>query len=373
MRRSLENIFRLGVKELYSLRYDVVLMAFIVWAFSLSIYTAATGMNYELNNAAIALVDEDRSVASQRIAQAFLPPYFAPAELIEFSEIDTSFNNGDYTFVLVIPDGFERDLLSGLRPQIQVNIDATAMTQAGIGDGYIQNIVQREIAAFLDIQPEQIRPEATLTARFVFNQNVNSQWFTGVMQILNSITILSFILAGAALIREREHGTIEHLLVMPVTPFEIMMAKFWANGLVIIVATVFSLTFVVEGLLETPIAGSRLLFCAAVALYLFFISALGIFVATLVRTMPQFGLLFMVVVLPMMLLSGSVTPAESQPELMQTFMKLVPSTHFVAMSQAILYRGAGIEAVWDEFLAVGAVGLAFFAVAAIRFRASIAS
>jgi len=370
--RRLENIYRLGVKELFSLRRDAVLLALVVWAFSFSIYTAATGISHDLRNGSIAIVDEDQSQLSARIRQAFLPPYFKDPTLISFQEIDPAMDSGRYTFVLVIPHNFEADVLAERKPAIQVNIDATAMMQAGIGDGYISSILRQEISRFVDPGGTDSDSVVELKARYAFNPNLTSSWFTSVMEIINNVTMLSIVLTGAALIREREHGTIEHLLVMPLTPFEIMMAKVWANGFVILVAVSLSLWLVVETLLQVPVAGSRPLFIAGAALYLFFATALGIFLATIARSMPQFGLLFMMVALPMNLLSGGQTPVESQPQLLQIIMQAVPSTHFVSFAQAILYRGAGIDIVWPQFALVTAIGGVFFAFAVARFRKSIA-
>lgn len=371
--RRLENIYRLGIKELFSLRHDAVLLALIVWAFTFSIYTAATGMSHDLHNASIAIVDEDHSQLSTRIREAFLPPYFREPKMISFKDIDPGMDSGLYTFVLVIPDKFEADVLAGRHPAIQVDIDATAMMQAGIGDSYISNILSQEITRFVDAGNSEDAYPVKIQTRYAFNPNITSSWFTSVMEIINNVTMLSIVLTGAALIREREHGTIEHLLVMPLTPFEIMMAKVWANGLVILVAAGLSLWLVVETLLRVPVAGSVPLFLAGTALYLFFATALGIFLATLARSMPQFGLIFMLVILPMELLSGGNTPIESQPEALQIIMQAVPSTHFVSFAQAILYRGAGIDIVWPQFALVAGIGGLFFAFAAVRFRKSIAA
>jgi ABC-2 type transport system permease protein len=368
---SVENIYHLGVKELFSLRRDAVLMALVLWAFTFSIYTAATGLSHDLNNASLAIVDEDRSQLSRRIRAAFLPPYFAEPAIISFGEIDAGMDFGRYTFVLVIPPRFEADVLAGRQPAVQLDIDATAMGQAGIGDGYISNIVTREVADFLreDIEAERA---VRLTARYAFNPNIETSWFTSIMEMINHITMLAIVLTGAAIIREREHGTIEHLLVMPLTPFEIMMAKVWANGLVILVATALSLLVVIEAVLQVQVVGSRLLFLSATALYLFFGTALGIFLATLSRSMPQFGLLFMLVMLPMNMLSGGEMPTEGQPEWLQAAMVAVPSRHFVEIAQSILFRGAGFDVVWPQFMLIGAIGALFFAFAALRFRVSIA-
>ena len=201
---------------------------------------------------------------------------------------------------------------------------------------------------------------------------LKSSWFLAVMQIINNITLMAILLTGAALIREREHGTIEHLLVMPLRPSEIMLAKVWANGLVIIIAATLSLWLVVHTVLGVPIAGSIPLFVLGTAIYLFSVTALGIFLATLARSMPQFGLLALPVFITMNLLSGGLTPLESMPKLLQVIMQFSPATHFVSLAQAILYRGAGLAVVWPEFVVVAAIGAVFFIAALLRFRKTVA-
>src|SRR5690606_16931887 len=176
-------------------------------------------------------------------------------------------------------------------------------------------------------------------------------------------TMLSIILTGAALIREREHGTIEHLLVMPVTPAQIMISKVWSMGLVVLVASGLSLILVVQGVLRVPIEGSIALFLAGAALHLFATTSMGIFMATLARTMPQFGLLLILTLLPLQMLSGGTTPRESMPPFVQDIMLAAPTTHFVSLGQAILYRGAGFNSVWPQFLGLLVIGLIFFIIA----------
>ena len=188
------------------------------------------------------------------------------------------------------------------------------------------------------------------------------------MAIIGNINMLALVLAGAAIIREREHGTMDHLLAMPLTPLEIASAKVWANGLVIAIAVGFSLWIVVRILLGIAIVGSIPLFMAGVALYLFFATAIGIFLGTVARSMPQLGLLFLLVALPMNILSGGNTPIDSMPVWLQAIMRLSPSTHFVSLAQAILFRDAGIDLVWPEFLAVALVGSIFFVLSIVRFR-----
>ncbi len=365
---SAANIFWLGLKELRSFFKDFVLLTLAVYAFSLAVMMQARSNSQELYNASIAVVDEDHSVLSRRIAHAFLPPLFQRAKYIDERDVTPLMNRGAFTFVIDIPPHFERDVLAGRSPDLQIDVDATAMVQAGLGSGYAQQIVNREIGDFLSRAEGTPPPQVNLVTRVAFNPNVTTAWFTSVMAVIGNITMLAIILAGAAVVREREHGTMDHLLVMPLTPFEIAMSKVWANGLVIAVATALSLYLVVRGLLHVPIAGSIPLFIGGVAIYLFFATAVGVYLGTVARSMPQLGLLFMLVFLPMNLLSGANTPLESMPPWLASTMRLSPSTHFVSFAQAILYRGAGLDVVWREFLTTAGIGALFFTLAIRRFR-----
>jgi ABC-2 type transport system permease protein len=371
MNIRLANIFRLGIKELRSLRADPVLIALILYTFTYAVYSVTKDVSFEVLDASVAIVDEDHSELSRRLAAAIMEPYFRPPVLIGPDDVEPAMNNDRYVFVIDIPPRFEEDVLAGRRPSIQINVDATAMTLAGNGAVYLQNILTQEVLVFQRGREGAAAMPINLVMRARFNPNGDSEWFMSVMQVVNNITILSIILSGAALIREREHGTIEHLLVMPVTSFEIMLAKIWANGLVIAVAAILSLWFVVRWFLGVPIAGSIALFVAGTLLYQFSVTALGILLATFASSMPQFGLLAIPVIVIMDLLSGSTTPMESMPSWLQTVMQIAPSTHFIRFSQAVLYRGAGFDIVWTDLLVLSAIGLAFFLVSLARFRRAI--
>jgi len=372
MRRTIANIFWLGTKELRAFSHDVVLVALVIWAFSFSIVNVSRSGVEDLHNASIGIIDEDRSALSRHIADAFLPPYFNPPQWIGEHDVDNLMNDGKLTFAIDIPPNFQRDLLGGRQPAIQVDIDATAMMQAGIGAGYIQEIISTEISRTLAHTDAPPVAPVDLAVRIAFNPNLTAGWFTGVMEIVNNVTMLAIILSGAAIIREREHGTLDHLLVMPLTPFEIAMSKIWANALVISIAVAIALTVVVRWLLGIPIQGSIPLFLAGVAIYLFFATAIGLFLGTIARSMPQFGLLYMLVAIPLMILSGSHTPQESMPAFLRTVLQASPTTHFVAFAQAILCRGAGLSVVWPQFLAIALIGGIFLILALFRFRHSTA-
>ncbi|MDM0122736.1 ABC transporter permease [Variovorax arabinosiphilus] len=372
MKRHLANIYRLGVKELWSLLRDPVMLILIAYTFTIAVYTSAAAMPETLNKAAIAVVDEDASPLSARIVSAFYPPLFMTPQLITQNEMDAGMDAGRYTFVLVIPAGLQRDVLGGRTAELQLNVDATRMSQAFTGSGYVQQVVQGELGEFVQRYRGSTQLPVDLALRARFNPGLEQAWFGALMEIINNVTMVSIILAGAAIIREREHGTIEHLLVMPVTPAEIMLAKIWSMGAVVLVAVALSLQFVVRGLLHVPVDGSVPLFLAGAALCLFATTSMGIYLATLARSMPQFGLLMVLTMMPLQMLSGGMTPRESMPEVVQTVMLLAPTTHFVELGQAILYRGAGIDVVWKPFVWLLVIGSALFTLSLQRFRKTIA-
>lgn len=373
MQDRISNVLWLGLKELRSIRADPMLLALIVYCFTYAIYAVATGARLEVDNVSVGIVDEDRSVLSRRIADAILPPSFRPAVEIGAGRIDESMDSNRFVFVIEIPPRFEADVLSGRRPSLQINIDATAMAQAGIGAIDLQQIIGHEVLAYTLKTDQPVVTPIQMVMRSKFNPNLESQWFTSVMQLISNITILSVILTGAALIREREHGTLEHLLVMPVTPGDIMLAKIGANGLVVLAAALLSLKGVVGLLLGVPVAGSMLVFLAGALIYMFAVTSLGILIATFTTSMPQFGLVAMPVLLVMILLSGSMTPMDTMPLWLQDAMQVSPSTQFVRFAQAVLYRGAGIELVWPQLAAMVAISAVSYGLSLLRFRSSVST
>lgn len=372
MGRWLCNVYRLGLKEFSSLASDKVLFAFIIYSFSLNIYSEATGIRTDVNNAAIAIVDSDRSALSARIRDGLLKPYFRRPDLIDRSAIDREMDRGTYAFVLDIPPDFEADVLRERVPTLQLNIDATAMTQAGVGGSYVESIVRQETRNYFQSRGVEAQlPVVVVTSAF-FNPNLEGIWFQAVLSVLESLAILTIFLVGAAVIRERERGTIEHLLVMPIRASEIAAAKIWANGLVILVAATLGLVIVVQYVLEVPIQGSIALFIRGTAVYLFALASLGILLATIANTMPQFTLLAIPVFLILNMLSGAFSPLESMPEPLQVAIQVSPSVHFVNFAQSVLYRAAGIDVVWRHIAVLIVLGAIFLTIALARFRTMLA-
>lgn len=372
--RPFRNIFRLGVKELISLFRDPVLIILIVYCFTFAVYAPAKSAVLEVKNASVAVVDEDDSPASRQVIDALLPPLFLPPVRLPFGAINRVLEESEDTFVIDIPPKFQHDLIKGAMPSIEIIADATAMNQAGRGPGYIEKIINSTVEPYQQGgRQTKYRELVRFNSRARFNPNMKQGWFDAINQIINNISVLAIFLTGAAVLRERERGTIEHLLVMPLRPYELMFAKIWANGLVVIVAAMGSLFFVAKGALGVPVAGSTWLFVGGLVVYLFSVTALGIMLATIVRSMPQFGLLAFPVFIIMNLLSGGQTPLESMPIMLQRVMQFVPSTHFVSFSQAVLFRNAAPSMVWPDLTKMLVIGSAYTLFTLSRFRKMLAA
>ena len=372
-RDHLANIFRLVIKELRSIRADPTMLILVVYAFSISVNTVATGAVTEATNLSVGIVDEDNSTLSRQLAEALVPPTFQRPVHIQATDIDREMDHGNLLFVVEIPPNFEADIRAGRKTSLQINVDATAAAQAGNGASYLKTSISNEVQSFIAGQEGARTFPINLVVRARLNPNLKTAWFSAMTQVINQITLLTVILTGAALIREREQGTVEHLLVMPVVPTEIMLAKMCANGLVILVAALLSLRFVVHSWIGAPINGSY----AAVPRRSSDLRPRGCgsrhsCSARCPRRWASSDCSRCQFMMVTQLLSGSSTPMESMPVWLQYLMQTIsPTPHFVAFAQAVLFRGADITLVWRPLVAMLIIGSGYFVVARSRFRSVI--
>jgi ABC-2 type transport system permease protein len=370
---TLKNIWYLSLKEFKSVLSDCVLMGLIIVMFSVATYSVAKGMAVEVRNGSVAVVNEDQSALSWRIIDALKAPYFKKPVLINLDEINGLMDRGEYTFVLVIPKDYEKNLLQQRAPELQLLVDATSVSQAGLGASFIQQVVTIETASYF----QQNNPLAELpmhvVSKVLFNPNADHTWFAGPMQIVSNAALLAMLLVGAAIIREKERGTIEHLLVMPVRAFEIALSKVISNAIVIAIASIVSLYIVVHFWLGVPLTGSVPLFILALMLFLFAVGSLGILLGTFAPTMPQFGLLVIPVYMVLRLLSGGESPREGMPDWVQILTQFSPQTQFVQTTQNILNRQAGLDIVWPNLVYMSIMAILFFIFALSRFKNMLAN
>ena len=365
----IKHTYTLGKKELKSFLNDKVFVVFVVWAFTLNIIVAANAGNLDVKNAAVAIVNEDHSVLSRNIEKGLRAPYFQPPIEITFKDIDESLDKGKYSFVIVIPEHFQADLVAGKPTEIQLNIDATAVSQAYVGSNYIKQIINNEITNYLETNlASKDRSLFEQIVRVKYNPNMKSEWFMSIAQIIMMATMLSMMLPAVALVRERESGTIEHLLVMPITPQEIMLSKIWSNSLIILFFTILSMFLIVKGYYGVRIEGSLFLFFVGFVIFQFSITSLGIVLSTFAANTAQLTLYTIAVMMPMVFLSGAYTPMESMAPILQDIMFLSPLKHCMDFSFAVVFRAGNFFEVWQPMLFMAIYGIILFILSSIRFN-----
>lgn len=369
MWQSIKNIGTLTVKEWRSVLGDPVMLVLLVVVFTVMIYNAANSGGAELRHANVGVVDWDQSALSRQLVAALPEPYFAPPIPIQYDEIDEWMDKGKVVFVLSFPPHFERDVLAGRTPEIQLLADATSITQAGIGQGYITQIFQDEMLSFLGQHDvfQQIMPTKTVV-HLAFNPNSNNQWFLGAMQVTTMMTLLGLVLVGAAVIRERERGTMAHLLVMPVSSTQIVLAKILANSIVVCVAATLSIKFVVMDVLGAQLLGSLGLFFVGSLVFMFSLASLAVMLATVAPTMPQYSLLMVPLYVVTLMFSGANSPRSNMPQFAQSVSEYWTTTQFAIFSQNVLFRGAGWAMVWEQIMWMALGSVLFLGMALLRFK-----
>lgn len=358
-RHYLSDAASMMTKEWRVLVREPVMIGLLVFEFVFAVLLAGSTHGTGVNNASVGIVDHDHSALTERITAVLRRPYFLPAKPVNALDVDAAMDEGRVTFILQFPPHFAADLVAGRRTTAELLVDATAMTQAFNGAGYIQNFVNDEIADYLMPRQTETRVGPDANFRIRFNPNMEDWKFTGVMELSQAITLIGIVLTGAAVLRERERGTLEHLLVLPVRSSAILLAKILANVAVILLCVALSLTLVVQYTLGIPVAGSVPLYLLGAGLYMFSVTAIGVFLSLAVRSTQEFGLLCLVTAMPMMILSGIMTPIESMPWFIRAVMFVLPSPHFVGFAADVVFRGADLSIVWPALLKLFLIGFVF--------------
>lgn len=371
----LARLLALLRKEYRQFFRDRSLIYIVLYVFTLEIYLAGNGFNIEVRNFPTAILDRDRTQWSLQLAEKFRLPYFrVTAELTDEADLVDLLNRGAVSLVVVIPHGFAKSLLKHHQAAIQVITDGTLSNTSLLALGYADQIAQgfaQELGLRLGwIHPRQEsrQPVVELKPRVLYNPNQKGQWFAGLIELFSVITLVSLLLPAAAMVREKESGTIEQLLVTPVRPVEIMAAKIISMASIVLAASLASLFLIIFPIFDLPWRGSLPLFFAATGLYVFCATGVGMFIATLCRNLPQTILLVIMIIAPILFLSGSWTPIEAMPPLLGYVTYLSPLKHYLAIAYNILLKGAGVASLWQDFLYLNIIGYSLFGLCAWQFR-----
>jgi len=368
------RIATLTGKELLQLARDTMLVLVVLYLFTLDIMMAG-GVKMDLNKANVVVHDMDHSLASRELIYRFQQPYFQlKGEILDQKEGIRMLDQGKVLMVLDIPPRFQQNFLQGTPTEVQVQVDTGNTILGLLGASYSGQIIgQYAFEAALrhmGLTGEKLNsiPMVIDRHRVWYNPNQKDSWFMAISELLTVITVLAMMLPAAAAVREKERGTIEQLLVSPLSPTQIMLSKVIAMVLVILLGTTLSLAFVIKGIFHLPVKGSLSLFFAVTALYTFVMSGIGLFISTISRNLAQAIMMMIMIMMPIILLSGAWTPPEAMPAGIRQAMYFSPLYYYIEISYGILLKGAGIGILWESFLGLSLLGGLIFAFGVWRFR-----
>lgn len=363
------------VKELKQLGRDRVLLAFIVYAFTADIFLAASGVSLSLNHAATLVQDQDHSPQSRELLSRFQPPYFRMDGAVgQDAAALAALDQGRAMLVLSVPPQFGKQLATGHPTSIAMQVDTTNSVLGFLATSHAQQIVSQfglESAMQrlgMGADAAHSLPNVQNDIRVWYNPNQEDSWFMGVAEMLNIATVFAVLLPAAAMVREKERGTVEQLIVSPLSPFGILFPKVVSMTGVILCGVALSLFLILIPLFAIPVKGSLLLFFALSGLYVFTTAGLGLFAATIARNLAQAGMLSILILAPMLFLSGAWTPPEAMPVWLRGLMYVSPLHYYLDIAFGILLKGQGLADLQPAILGMSAIGVLVFASGLLLFR-----
>ena len=362
-------------KEMLQLFRDVPIVAFLVYSFTLAIYITGNGIRSQLHDASLLVHDGDHSVSSRELIHRFQAPFFRlSGEVLDSREALQQLDQGTAIALLEIPARFHEQLVTGEPTAVQLLVDTTNSPNGLSVASYAARIVaqfrQESVLNRVESADESSQDVPLIMSdhRVWYNQDQNEAWFECISHLLRQITIFALLLPAAALVREKERGTVEQLLVSPLTPFQIMISKMLAMTAVILCATAVGLFGVMQPVFGVPIRGSIWLFFSLTALFVVTMACMGLAAATLARNQGQVGMMTLLVAAPMLMLSGITAPIEAMPTWVRSLMALSPLRYYIEIANGILLKGVGLNILWDSVLTMAALGVMLFGFSLWRFR-----
>ncbi len=366
------RIFTLLGKEFAQLLQDKALLGIILYGFTIAIYTAASVFIFEPREASVIILDHSRSEPSRELVHKLQEPHFEIRDFVSSeADIERYLMEERAALALVIPPDFQERLPRG-DAQVELVLDGTMSVTATMAAQFISSIVH-DYGVQLRRRHgiDAAGPSLTVHPRPLFNPDLKHEWFGGLIEFLFMMTIFGMLLTAAALVREKEHGTLEQLAVSPASSFEILVAKLMMAVIVCLIFSTLSLFGIIQTLFGFPINQQVFLFYGATALFLFTMSGLGVAIAAVTENISQATLALILLLTPMLFLSGVVMPVENLPGFMYWGSYIFPLRYYLEISFATLVRGAGFFVVAPQLLLMTVLGLFFFAFSVYYFHRTV--
>lgn len=361
-------------KEFLQFFRNAPLIAIVLYCFTLDISSAGS-VSMDLHNYPLAVYDLDGSRQSEELIGKFREPYFRVAHVIrEEAEIRDLISSGRISVVLVFPRGFGRKIGSSETAEVQAILDGSLSNASQLALGYLSQIIDAHNRHILfttwklSDAMERSVPLIRLEQRFLFNPNLIDRWNFSLQELFIDVTLIGLLLIATAMVNEKQFGTIEQLMVTPLTTTEIMLSKIVPMIAILLAGTFIGLFVMLRGVIGMPLVGSVAAFFLVTLVYIFTITGLGLFVSTISNQLADTVLFSILVLVPIMFLSGAFVPVESMPAWMQGVVGLSPLKYYISLGTGILLKGDSLFLLWGDFLKLFSLGAVCFAAGAIRFR-----
>ncbi|HEY9877769.1 MAG TPA: ABC transporter permease [Leptolyngbyaceae cyanobacterium] len=370
--RFLESrLWALTQKEINQILHNKQLIFLLLFPPTVQLLIFGFALSPDVNHLKMGVVDYAKTYESRELIQSLTANglFEVVSHPLDETDLAVQVQNGRITTGLIIPPDFTRNLKRGTEAQVQVFIDGVDANTAGIASGYLSQILNQYSLTLLPNPPP--RPVTTQSV-FFYNPGLISSWFLvpGVMGIV--LTLTSSLVSSTTLVREKDTGTLEQLLMTPASNWEILLAKI-APLFFLLMGDVFLALGIAIAIFQVPFRGSLLLYLLLASLYVFVGIGVGLMLATVAQNQQQVVLTSFFINLPMIQTSGAIAPIESMPKFFQVLSWFNPLRHFVAIIRGILLRGVGVEVLWPHILMLTVFAIGLMGVSTFQFRRQLSS
>ena len=370
IRRLFESRFwALTLKEIRQILKNRQLIFLLIFPPTVQLLIFGLALSPDVDHLSLGVIDYANTAESREFISALVENQVFEVAAVPSDQtaLEQQVKNGQLTVGLVIPPEFDRDLNQGESTDIQVFIDGVDANTAGIANGYINQIVNQYTR---NTNPQFPAPPVETQTRFLYNPGLISSWFfvPGVIGMV--LTLTGSLVSSVTVIREKDVGTLEQLLMTPAAGWEILLAKV-VPLFVLLMGDVLLASAMGRFIFQLPFRGNYFLFFALSGLYVFVSIGLGILLATLSRTQQQVVLTSFFFNVPIIQFSGAIAPIESMPPFFRFLAWFDPLRHYVAIARSLILKGVAVDALLPHIAALFVFAVVLLTVSARRFRSQL--
>jgi ABC-2 type transport system permease protein len=347
--KSFKAIF---LKEILLFLRNVGLVFFIMYAFTLEVYTAGNGIKIKPKHVSIGYVNySGEKLPAEILSHFHYPEFDRPKMFLSEKDLKKAIFDKKIMVGLIFDSDFTKNFYKNRHTTLNVLVDATASAQAQVTLIYLNQILLR-------LSNEKFPLEFRIHK--LFNQNSNSPWFMGLTELINVVTMLILILVSIVFVKEKEAGTWDIMLLMPVDGRIIILAKVLSQIVVLMVGVFISVGIVIFGVFNTPINGNLWLFFLLSFIFSFALSGIALVIAAFSKSVMQVAQTSMLVMLPLLFLSGAWTPISSMAPFLQKLTLLSPVRYYIEGTEAIFFKGTGFYDLLPYFISETVIAVVLF-------------